>query len=193
MGSTINLQDEIVQRCWNALPEVCPLREIGYEKFTMLWVPWIPYELATIDPHCKIDHSIILVDFILGSPDQYQSEYLGAHFEWILKHADEDYIKRWNKDLLRCKQHAAQPDKQLVAILRMDEAFTAINEDQGSPTKSDIRKYLREKEKNEWPALEDHQGWNYLWQRAKKHATVLQSKGGRPPKKLLGNISKKSI
>jgi hypothetical protein len=193
MGSTINLQDEIIQRCWNALPEVCPLREMGYEKFTMLWVPWIPYELATIDPLCKIDHSIVLLEFILGSPNQNQSESLQEHFEWMLKHADEEYVKKWNKDLMRCKKYAAQPDMQLVAMLGMDEALTADNEDRGSPTKSDIRKHLSRSGKAEWPDIEDHQGWNHLWKKAGKHAMFFQSQGGRPSKKLLEKNFRKSI
>jgi hypothetical protein len=193
MGVTINLQEEILQRCWNVLPEKCPLRKLGYEKFTILWSPWVPYQLATIDPLCKIDHSILLIDFILGTPEQYQSEYMAAHLEWILRHADADYTEKWNKDLLQCKKHHAQPERQLVDILMMEEYLVAINEYQGSATKLDIRKHLCEAEKSKWPAIDDHTGWSALWIKAKKHANVLRSKGGRPPKKLMGKKSKKPI
>ena len=169
------------------------MRGAGYEKFQTLWAPWSPHQLATIDPLCKIDHSILLIDFIPGTPDQYQSESLAAHHEWIIKHADEDYTEKWHKDVMQCKKHYAQPDQQLVDILEMEEALAAINEEQGSPTKADIRKYLCATEKRKWPASDDHTGWSALWIRAKKHANVLRSKGGRPPKKLLGKKSKKPI
>ena len=182
MESINRLQEGIVQRCWNVLPEKCPFRLMGIEKFKMMWVSWIPYQLATIDPLCKIDHSIILVEFILGSPSQNQSESLQEHFEWMLKHADEEYVKKWNKDLMKCKQNAAQPDAQLVAILGMDEALTADNEDQGSPTKLDIRRFLSKSGKAVCPDIDDHQGWNHLWKKAGRHALFFQSQGGRPTK-----------
>ena len=187
------VSEAILQRCWKALPEGCPMRGAGYEKFQTLWAPWSPHQLATIDPLCKIDHSILLIDFIPGTPDQYQSESLAAHHEWIIKHADEDYTEKWHKDVMQCKKHHAQPDHLLIELLEMEEALAAINEEQGSPTKADIRKYLCATEKRKWPASDDHTGWSALWIRAKKHANVLRSKGGRPPKKLMGKKSKKPI
>ena len=170
------------------------MRGAGYEKFQTLWAPWSPHQLATIDPLCKIDHSILLIDFILGTPDQYQSESLAAHHEWIIKHADEDYTKKWNKDVLRCKQHYAQPDQQLVIILRMDEFLFASGQSEHihnmSPTidshplpviplKRDIRLKCLQDYPQIFQGIEDKGAWKDLWKKVKRHTLINRAKAGR--------------
>ena len=112
---------KMLDRCWNALPENCPLRvELSKEQFDNCWMSWNPLATAYADPDFKLKFSIILAEYMWGSASESVISAIQKHYEWLLKEGSDDALKCWNDETLACKININFPvNHKLIALLEV--------------------------------------------------------------------------
>jgi len=150
-------EDRMLSACWNNLPESSPLRMSGTDQFYMMWTRQTRNRraLASIDSTCEIMHSIILADHFNETGFEPKSDRFAVykdHVKWIMSGAEPQYIEKWSKDYVKCKNNAKNPDQILLEIIAVYDSLSAncIGGEPGQiPSPTNIRNYIFEQNPNE--------------------------------------------
>ena len=164
-------EDRMLSDCWNNLPESSPLRTGGSEKFYMMWTRQTRNRraLATVDATCGIMHSIILADHFNETGFEPKSDRFAVyrdHIKWIMSGAESQYIKKWSKDYLKCKNNAKNPDMILLEIISVYDFLSAncIDGDPSQiPSPTNIKNYILDKNQNE-KSVDPHIITDAVWE-----------------------------
>jgi hypothetical protein len=112
---------EILDRCWEALPEGCPMRQWDREQFDDVWGYWEPNALARVDPTCAIPESLLFVEIFAVEPDEEigraHKVWIAEHYIWLMCGESCEHIENWNSVLLKCRRNAEDPDKRLIIFI----------------------------------------------------------------------------
>jgi hypothetical protein len=116
---------EILDRCWNALPEGCPMRQWDREQFDDVWGYWQSSALARVDPTCAIPESPLFVEIFAEEPDEEVRKahkvLIAEHYLWLLCSGAEHAFAAWNKATMFCRNKAENPDKQHRQLIKFIE------------------------------------------------------------------------
>ncbi len=168
-----------------SLPTGCPIRNLNDEIFQALWGDPDPWALAIVDPYLKIPLSWLFAEVITGSEGEDQLGMFKSHFEWLARSGSPEDVERCHRDLKKCKENAAQPDKRLLGILAAKE-FREAQREWNAPTRGTavsqtaLRKECYESFPSLFPPPDDKDGWKSIIRRAKKHGPIARGKAGRP-------------
>ncbi|MDC0049491.1 hypothetical protein OAL09_09140 [Verrucomicrobia bacterium] len=170
-------EDRMLSNCWNNLPESSPLRIAGTDKFYMRWTRQTRNRraLAAIDSNSEIIHSIILADHFdeVGfDPKSERFAIYKDHIKWIMSGAEPQYIEKWSRDYIKCKNNARDPDQILLEIISVYEVLSAncINDEQSEiPNPTNIKNYICDQNPNgrlEDPQLLTDAAWEEKMEKA---------------------------
>ena len=171
-----------------SLPTGCPIRNLDDGAFEEFWGDPDPWALAIVDPDLKISLSWLFAEVITDTANKYQLRLLKSHFEWLAKSGSPEDVGRFLKDLKKCKENAAQPDKQLLTILGA-KGFLEVQREWNAPTRGTavsqaaLRKECYESSPSLFPPPDDKDGWKSIMRRATKHGPIVRGKAGRPKRK----------
>ena len=116
---------EILDRCWEALPEGCPMRQWDKKLFDELWGHWDPRALARVDPTCAIPESLLYVEVFAEEPDvdarKAHKVWIAEHYLWLLFSGTENAFKAWNKAAMDCRGKAGNVDKKRKQLIKFIE------------------------------------------------------------------------
>jgi hypothetical protein len=183
---------EILDRCWNALPEGCPMRQWDREQFDDVWGHWDPKALAFIDPTCSILQSILLVEIMAEDedlPDQTimrgQQQLIVQHYNWMILHWTLDDLRSWNKNVEKCKGKAVDPDIELICYIEVAQRLPLIKGDHeelwGAARQEQIKAQCRVDYPEVFSLRTDEDSWRSIVNKAKKHlGEIPRGKAGRP-------------
>jgi hypothetical protein len=131
---------EILDRCWEALPEGCPMRQWDREQFDDVWGCWHPIVTAIADPGLKRNFSI-LISVLMNNEEVKQSpksapDYWGfvcwapetceiyKHYQWLIEKGSEEDLEQWNKEVRECKRKLKKTgDKRLLMLILVMEEW----------------------------------------------------------------------
>lgn len=136
-----------LDRCWNALPEKCPMRQRNRKRFDEVWGNWDPVATATVDPNFKKKFSILLAEFLtenraqktpLGTHEESVSDiyrpytkntteeasgitddegFILEHYAWLLKEGTVEDLADWNEEVLGCINNMQHGRNEKLIIL----------------------------------------------------------------------------
>ena len=195
-------QQEILDRCWEALPEGCPMRQWDRELFDELWGCWESSALARVDPTCVKPESPLFVEIFAEEPDeevrQAHKVWIAEHYIWLMCAESCGDIENWNSALLKCRRNAEDPDKRLIIFIDFASSYPITMEElAGRPdeplessfevdiwtqeTQKKIKEQCLEYYPGLFPPLGDNDTWRGTVNNAKKHlGKIPRGKAGRP-------------
>lgn len=116
---------EILDRCWEAMPEGCPMRQWDREQFDDVWGYWQSSALARVDPTCAIPESPLFVEIFAEEPDeevrQAHKVWLAEHYIWLLCTETKAAMQVWNNAVMYCRDMAGSVDKQREQLIKFIE------------------------------------------------------------------------
>ena len=190
---------EILDRCWEALPEGCPMRQWDKKLFDELWGHWDPRALARVDPTCAIPESLLYVEVFAEEPDvdarKAHKVWIAEHYLWLLFSGTEVAFNEWNNTAMKCRKNADSPDCALITFIEYAMEYptgrvelviepgggSIENEEWIQDTKKQIKEELKGRYPNLFPPLDDPDAWRALINNAKKHlGEIPNCNAGRP-------------
>lgn len=185
----MNRFQEILDRCWNALPDECPMRGWDRKTFDIVWGAWSPAELARIDPTCAMEWSILFVGVITSSALTEQKDAITQHYLWLMESSNDECFREWNKAAEKCLENFQAPNQQLISFITVAEILPVlITEDDsggtglwGASQQARIKKYCIDSDPELFSGMSDNDAWRSVVNNAKNHLGIIpQAKAGRP-------------
>lgn len=185
---------EILDRCWNALPEGCPMRQWDREQFDDVWGYWEPSALARVDPTCSMKISLFFVEVFAQTPDEnlYQAHkhWIDKHCRWLQTWGSRKDLDDWSEGAQKCRNNAEEPLKQLIKFIEIAEAHPIFKGELGEDIDvwaKETQKQIKEQCRAEAPKLfvyrVDRDSWRSIVNNAKLHlGKIPADKPGRPKK-----------
>jgi hypothetical protein len=181
---------EILDRCWEALPEGCPMRQWDREQFDDVWGCWDPMALALVDPTCSNGLSIFFA-VAWGDIDDYptkeQARVIGEHYRWLVASGEQRELKNWHLATMKCLNNRVQPDKQLIYYIEGAIGLPTIekcideNGFWGIARQAEIKAQCLVDYPKIFEGRIDDNSWRSIINKAKKHlGKIPKCNAGRP-------------
>jgi hypothetical protein len=168
-----------LEQLWSLLPEGSPLRKLGKETLEDIFLPSDQRTLIQIDPTRKEPYSIVLTELFTTQTDTLLLSLLLKHSLWLARN-DPNNLEVYNRQLQRCSsRHQNKADERLKVA---DAVEFWENTHTGSPTRSDIRKVIREAEPDLMGADKASDTRRDLFEKVERIYSILVGPAHRPPK-----------
>ncbi|MDA7881044.1 hypothetical protein N9A94_01935 [Akkermansiaceae bacterium] len=191
---------------WDDLPPDCPLKATSREEFDELWGGIDTWALAAIDPSptTKIRSPYAWMFswlvFDLDSEDwsekpeeqtrkSKQAKAIQNHVKWLLIDGTVEDLDLFQKSLKKCHTnlHKSAGMKTLrlflIAAESIEAGYFSANPQQATiPSLAAVKQLCRKEYPDQFPAIDDTDGWRTIERRALKVRPFFRpGKGGRPP------------
>lgn len=122
---------EILDKCWEALPAGCPMRGWTREQFDTCWGDWDSLATAEVDTPMERDFSIIIAEYITGSLGELQLAAIQDHEKWLAQEGTARDLAQWQSDLLAGKKNFHRNGKRKHRLLILLHVAVGLSHEEG--------------------------------------------------------------
>ena len=168
-----------LEQLWKELPQGSPLHKLGKEALEDIFLPSDQRTLIQIDPTRKEPYSIVLTELFVQNTDTILLHLVFQHSLWLARN-DPKYLEIYNAQLLRCSSRYQSTADEKLRLADAVELYK--NTRTGVPTRSDIRKIIRERDPELFGENMASDKNRDLFEKVERIYSILVGPPHRPPK-----------